>query len=374
MLMAGAAPLIGAKPRDPAAESQATLAAAAAHNRRFYGSAVQNHELQSEQDLREAVLRECSQLVPEFEMNWNQIEPQYGRLSFDTMDSLAAFAHDNGKQLRGHTLIWHLGTPDWAIAMLRERPDWNLIARYFGSVMPRYGDVIHQWEVVNEAIEPGARSDGLRQSVFLTAFGPDYINRAFVQARTFAPHAQLFINEYGLEYDIPEQRQRRYFLLKLLERLKNAGVPIDGLGLQGHLDLGSGSVSQPAIAAFLREVVGMKLAIIVTELDVKESNYVAPVQERDRLVADEVRRYLEVVLSFPNVLGVTTWGLSDRHSWLEVTAQDYARFPGAWTHGDGPGLNRGLPFDSAMQPKPMYYALRDALWSGRPRRVRSSPR
>ena len=120
----------------------------------------------------------------------------------------------------------------------------------------------------------------------------------------------------------------------------------------------------------------MKLAIIVTELDVKESNYIASAQERDRLVADEVRRYLDVLLSMPYVLGVTTWGLSDRHSWLEVTPEDYARFPHAWTHGDGPGLNRGLPFDSSMRPKPMYYALRSALWHGRPepRRLRTSGR
>ena len=368
--------MLGARTRDLGSENQATLAAAAARNGRFYGSAVRIHELQTEWDLREAVLRECWQLVPEFEMNWNQIEPQHGQLSFDRVDALAAFANANQKRLRGHCLIWHLGTPDWAAAILRQRHDWGLVARYFGSVMPRYGDVIQQWEVVNEAILPGARSDGLRESVFLKTFGPDYINRAFYQARTFAPHGQLFINEYGLEYDIPEQRQRRYFMLKLLERLKNAGVPIDGLGLQAHLDLGNGRISQSSIAAFLREVTGMKLAIIVTELDVKESNYIASAQERDRLVADEVRRYLDVLLSMPYVLGVTTWGLSDRHSWLEVTPEDYARFPHAWTHGDGPGLNRGLPFDSSMRPKPMYYALRSALWHGRPepRRLRTSGR
>jgi endo-1,4-beta-xylanase len=370
MFMAGAASVLGAN-GDAVAQGQPTLAAAAAHQRRFYGSAVRIRELDAEKDLRDAVLRECAQLVPEFEMNWNHVEPQYGQLTFDRMDELATFANYNAKSLRGHTLLWHLGVPDWAATMLRERKDWNIVARYFGSVIPRYGDVIHQWEVVNEAIDPGARSDGLRNSVFMQAFGPDYISRAFVQARTFAPHAKLFINEYGLEYDIPEQRQRRYFLLKLLERLKNARVPLDGLGLQGHLDLANGYVSQPSIAAFLREVIDMKLAIIVTELDVKESNYVASPQARDRLVADEVRRYLEVVLSAPHVLGVTTWGLSDRHSWLQVTPQDYARFPGAWTHGDGPGYNRGLPLDSSMQPKPMYYALRDMLWTVRPRGVRS---
>src|SRR5579863_2519773 len=285
-----------------------SLAQAALRDGRFFGSAVRVDQLDAEPDLRRAVLRECSHVVPEIEMNWDQIEPAYGQLTFDKMDSLAAFATSYRKKVRGHMLLWHLAVPEWAVVQLRERQDWNLISRYFGSVIPRYGDVIEQWEVVNEPIDVGQRSDGLRESIFLDVFGPDYIGRALTQARIFAPRGQLFINEYGLEYDIPEERQRRYFLLKLLERLRKENVPLDGLGLQGHLDLRKGHVSQTEIAAFLREVAAMGLSMIVTELDVKESDYVATAEQRDRMVADEVRRYLDVVLAQRVVLGVTTWG------------------------------------------------------------------
>ena len=59
-----------------------------------------------------------------------------------------------------------------------------------------------------------------------------------------------------------------------------------------------------------------------------------------------------------------TWGLSDRQSWLEVLEEDYRRFPGAWTKGDGPGLNRGLPYDAGMHRKPMYRAI-EAAFHGR---------
>jgi endo-1,4-beta-xylanase len=365
MFAASAASVFGVEASYAANES---LAAAAESSGRFFGSAVRTDQLDAEQDLREAVVRECSYVVPEFEMNWNAIEPSDGRLSFDKMDDLAAFATRYGKKVRGHTLLWHLGVPEWAAERLRERQDWDLIARYFGSVIPRYGDVIGQWEVVNEPIDVGHGPDGLRESIFLDVFGPDYINRALTQARIFAPRAKLLINEYGLEYDIPEERERRYFLLQLLERLRRAGAPIDGLGLQAHLDLRKGHVSQTAIATFVEAVRAMGLSMIVTELDVKEADYVASAEQRDRMVADEVRRYLDVVLSRRGVLGVTTWGLSDRHSWLQVTMEDYARFPGAWADGSGPGLNRGLPLDSSMRPKPMFFAIRDAFLSERPRR------
>ncbi|MGA2760885.1 MAG: endo-1,4-beta-xylanase [Candidatus Cybelea sp.] len=364
MLCAGAAYVLRGKPAYAGDEG---LETAASRWDRFFGSAVRVNDLKTEPSLRAAVIRECVQLVPEFEMNWNEIEPAFGQLSFAKIDELTAFAIANGKNLRGHTLLWHLGVPEWAVEMLRENQDWNLIARYFGSVIPRYGDVIGLWEVVNEPIDPGQRSDGLRENVFLEVFGPEYIGRALTQAHRFAPKAQLIINEYGLEYDLPEERDRRFFLLKLLERLKGSGAPIDGLGVQAHLDLRKGHISQSAIARFLQEVAAMDLSIVVTELDVKEADYVATEQERDRQVADEVRRYLDVVLGERAVTGVTTWGLSDLHSWLEVTKDDYARFAGAWTGGSGPGFNRGLPLDSSMRAKPMYFAIRDAFWYVKPR-------
>lgn len=350
----------------PACAGAETLESAAARHGRFFGSAVRIRRLLAERDYRDAVLLQCGHLVPEFEMNWNEIEPHPGQLSFDTMDALASLASAHGKPVRGHTLLWHLGVPDWAARELRDRRDWKLIARYFGSLMPRYGDVIERWEVVNEPLDPGHRPDGLRESVFLEVFGPDYIPRALEQARLYAPRAQLIVNEYGLEYDLPGDRQRRYFLLKLLERLRNAGAPLDGVGLQGHLDLRKGNVSPAAIGEFLHAVDGLGLKAIVTELDVKEADYAASPAARDRLVADEVRRYLDAVLSQRGVLGVTTWGLSDRYSWLEVTGDDKARFPNAWSDGGGPGLNRGLPLDGSMRPKPMFYAIEDALSSVAP--------
>jgi len=282
---------------EPGLAADEGLATAAERWGRFFGSAVRVNDLKTEPNLRAAVIRECAQLVPEFEMNWNEIEPADGQLSFAKIDDLTAFAIANGKNLRGHTLLWHLGVPEWAVEMLRENQDWNLIARYFGSVIPRYGDVIGMWEVVNEPIDPGQRIDGLRENIFLEVFGPDYIARALTQARRFAPKAQLIVNEYGHEYDLPEERDRRFFLLKLLERLKRSGAPLDGLGVQAHLDLRKGHISPSAIARFLQEVAGMGLSITVTELDVKEADYVATEEERDRQVADEVRRYLDVVLS-----------------------------------------------------------------------------
>ena len=345
------------------AANRGTLGAAAARAGRFFGCAGQIDQWNAEGDLRDAVLAETDYLVPEVELKWAAIEPNRGQLAFQSLDGFMNFAARNRKKVRGHTLLWHDSVPPWAQAQLRENRDWSAIGEYFAAVIPRYGGLIDQWDVVNEPIETGGRMDGLRENVFLEAFGPEYIDRAFAQARQFAPNAKLMINEYGIEYDLPEERDRRYLLLKLLERLRDSGVPLDGLGIQSHLDLRKGSVAVNAVSAFLKAVDDLDLFVVVTELDVKESAYTAPVDVRDRFVADEVRRYLEAVLEQRAVTGVVTWGLCDRHSWLKVTPEDLARFPGAWTHGGGPGLNRGLPLNAAMERKPVYFAIKDQLSS-----------
>lgn len=342
-------------------EPPAGLAAAAARRRLFFGAAVRPDQLEAEGDLRQAVLAECSCITPELALKWGAVEPSRGRLVLQPMDALRDFAAKSGKRMRGHTLMWHRSVPDWAQAALQERADWGLISSYFDAVITRYGGAIKQWDVVNEPIDPGHRSDGLRENAFLKAFGPDYIARALVEARRLAPQGELLINEYGLEYDLSEERQRRNALLKLIERLKASGTPLDGVGLQAHLDLRKGRVATSTIKAFMRELAGFGLSIMITELDVKEAQYADSAAARDRMVSDEVRRYLDVALEQPAVAGLATWGLSDRHSWLEVTKADYARFPHAWKDGGGPGLNRGLPFDASMQRKPMYFAIQAAL-------------
>ena len=155
----------------------------------------------------------------------------------------------------------------------------------------------------------------------------------------------------------PIESDRRYHFLKLLAKLKGEGVPLDGVGLQAHLDLSKGALAVDGLGRLLKEIEDLGLFIVITELDVKEQQYILPVDERDDRVADETRRYLDIVLARPAVRGLTTWGLSDRHSWLEVTEDDLQRYPDAWKDGSTPGLNRGLPFDSSLKRKPMYGAI-----------------
>lgn len=334
------------------AESLAATARAAGH---LFGCAVRPDQMLADPDFAAMVMRDCAVLVPEIALNWSYLEPRPGMPNYAAMDALVAMARGRGKRLRGHVLLWHLGVPDWA----RERMSWKLVRGYFRRTILRYRHVVREWKVVNEAIDTGQRMDGLRENIFLSAFGPDYIARAFREARVLAPRARLLINEYGLEY--ASDQDRRYLFLELLKLLKRDGAPIDGVGLQSHLDLAKGPFDPAVYRRFLDQIAALGLSITITELDVKEYDYVLPAELRDRRAGEAVRAFLDTVLAHPAVRGVVTWGFSDRYSWLGVTDSDRARTPEAWQDGSSPGVNRGLPLDSDLAPTPIYHALADGF-------------
>jgi len=314
-----------------------------------YGAAVQADQLSSWSESARVFADECSSLTPELAMKWARLAPTGNSYDFSSMDRIARFARDNRMALRGHTLLWHRSVPAWAAAAIARTRQWHHVRDHMEKVMSRYGAQVDQWDVVNEPIEIGSRSDNLRDSIFLQAYGPDYIDWAFWSAHDFAPHADRFINEYGLEYATVEDGRRRLALLRLLEGMRSRGVPVTGLGIQAHLDLRKGRLDHNGIYGLIRDATNLGLKIAITELDVREADTSMPLARRDKRVADETRRYLELVLQFPSVVSVSTWGLSNSTSWLRYGEED--PLPG----------NRGLPYDDQWRPTQMRYAIAQAF-------------
>jgi endo-1,4-beta-xylanase len=335
-----------------------SLARAAALGGRYFGAAARIDQIRDDAKLREIVLRECSYVTPEFHMNWNCVEWNQGEFSFAPVDDLVSFAVRHKLKIHGHTLLWDQSTPGWAKESMSDTADWKIVRKHFASIISRYRGQIEQWNIVNEPIDIGPRGDGLRVNTFLKAFGPDYIRLALEEARILDPVARLIINDYGFDYETYVERDRRSMFLRLLERLKKSNVPLDGVGIQAHLDLSKGPIKEKTIQKFLNEIANFGLDITISELDVKEHDLSLSLQERDRRVADEAKRYLSAALSQRAVKGVITWGLSDRHSWLQSAIAN-----GPARNGDGhkPDLNRGLPFDASLDRKVMYQALQDAF-------------
>jgi endo-1,4-beta-xylanase len=272
-------------------------------------------------------------------------------------DIVAAFAHENDLQLRGHNLLWYHRTPGWFFHLASRQEQERAVVEHIRRLAGRYRGMVHSWDVVNEPIEPkDGRPDGLRTGVFLETLGPEYLDLAHRVARETDPAARLVVNEYDVEFDTPEQEARRVALLNLLQRMLRSGTPVDAVGIQAHLSCAGGPpFSASRLRRFLADLAGLGLTIQITELDVTDEGAPADQTVRDRLVADTYSRFLEPALDEPAVKMVVTWGLSDRHSWIvrRETHQSKWRTDGA--------LSRPLPFDADLKPKPACEAIAQAF-------------
>ena len=173
---------------------------------------------------------------------------------------------------------------------------------------------------------------------------------AFQTAAKADPQAILTYNEFGLDYDIPEDESKRNATLKLLENLKAKGTPVEALGIQAHLYATKNNDFNPQkLRQFLKNVADLDLKIIISELDVRDRFYKGNIISRDRAVAKAYNDYLAVVLESPAVIAVSTWGLSDRYSWTNNKPRP-----------DGTP-QRPLPLDSQLNRKPAWHAIAEAF-------------
>jgi endo-1,4-beta-xylanase len=339
-----------------AGEAREALRATASTRDILYGSTIATGQVLADDDFTALVRRECAALVTENELKWGNICDAPGEYDFAPADAIVDFAAANGIAMRGHTLLWYYKTPRW----FRELPDAATaereMLRHIAAVAGRYRGRMRIWDVVNEPVEPAhGRADGLRGAIFAEKVGAHYLELAFHAARAADPTARLLLNEYGVEYDSPADDTKRRVILRHLERLKRDGVPVEIFGVQGHLEIGAKPFSAKKLRDFVAAVADLGIEIAVTELDVVDAAAPGDIARRDRMVADEYRRFLETMLDEKAVRTVFTWGLSDRHSWI------VRRESGENTWRTDGMTPRPLPFDAALAPKPAWTSLADCL-------------
>jgi endo-1,4-beta-xylanase len=352
-LSAAGAAMSGTMAASAQTTTDKTLIGAAKPKNLVYGAAVATWQTDRDVILRRTFDRQCGTVVPEWEMKWGTIEATRGTRNYGGADRVVSFAASHGLTCRGHAAIWHRNLPKWVDAAMRDEGT-EVVAKHIRDLMVHYKGKIRSWDIVNEAIEPkDAQQDSLRDSPFLRRLGPDYISRAFTIAAEADPNIQGFYNEYGLYHNDGIDEARRRAVLTLLEKLKRGGVPIYGLGIQGHVAMGR-PFSASVFITFLRQVAALDLKILITELDIDDRSLTQTVSERDRLVGERATQFLYAALSERAVEGVLTWGLSDKYSWLNNSTFQ--------KRSDGT-LNRCLPYDDQFERKPFWFALYNAFKS-----------
>lgn len=303
-----------------------------------FGSTAEQAEVADPQ-YASTLAREFSSLTPENAMKWYSVQPAPGHWSFAQSDAIVDFAQAHSMEVRGHTLVWAQDryTPSWVTAISDTQALRTAVAVQIATVMTRYAGRVHRWDVVNEPLD--TLGTGPSRNVFRT-LGPDWIADAFRFAHAVDPAAQLWINEYGTDW-VPGKHDA---YLALVRDLVTRGVPIHGVGLQVHRLPGQ-VADGAALRAQIQDFADLGLEVAVTELDV-------PTLPSDpNALTEQATEYETIVracLSVRACREVTTWGLTDRYTWLDSLG--YLEVP-----------TRPLLFDDDYRRKPAYDSVRAVL-------------
>lgn len=246
-----------------ASKSQLTLKEAL-KDKFYIGTAMNTDEINGvDTGSIRVIKQQFNAVVAENCMKSGVIQPEEGKFDFTLADKFVEFAEKNNLYATGHVLIWHSQAPKWFFTdasgknvspeVLKQR-----MIKHISTLVGRYKGRIKGWDVVNEAFE----DDGSwRKSKFYEILGEDYVKLAFEYAHDADPDVELYYNDYSMAHP-----GRREAVVRMVNNLKQQGIKVDGIGMQGHMtmDFPTYDAYEKSILAFAST--GAK--VMITEMDI----------------------------------------------------------------------------------------------------------
>jgi endo-1,4-beta-xylanase len=312
--LAGHAALLNASPAlmtESSPSQSMTLKAAGASSGCQVGTAAPLVLLQNA-SIAQFVVRNFN-LLTASGLKWDAVHPQPDSYNFTEADWNINFAEKNGMRVHGHNLCWNSpANPPWFKSVLNQANARQFLTSHITTVMRRYQGRVDSWDVVNEPVVSWSRrSDGLYPGAWLDLLGPEYIDIAFHAAALADPKPLRILNIYDVEQGTPEDELTRTRTTALLKQLVARGVPIQAVGLESHLDA-SQPLGQTSFLEFIKEIRGLGLEVLITELDVLESRATGISMDWDQAVAKYYGDYIDQMLSAAHPRSVIFWSLQDR--------------------------------------------------------------
>lgn len=297
------------------------------------------------------ILKEFNSITAENDMKVSSIHPSEDVWRWEHADSIANFCREHKIPLRGHNLCWHNQFADWMMYdkkgnFVKKEVFYARLRDYIHTVVNRYKDIVYAWDVVNEAIVDGDKvQNPYRQSKLYELCGDEFIAKAFEFAHEADPNCILFYNDYNAAN--PAKRDRIYDMVK---KMQDAGVPINGIGMQGHYNLFS--PSNEDIEAAIEKYAKLVKHIHFTEMDIR-ANEEQGGQLRFSREGFEIKPYIRnlhtakwndlfrILRKHKDVVECATfWNVSDKDSWIGT-----ANYP--------------LLFDKDLKRKEAYTAVKN---------------
>jgi endo-1,4-beta-xylanase len=292
-------------------------------------------------------------VTPGNEMKWQVVEPTQGTYDWSAADRLVTFAQQHDQLVRGHTLVWHNQLPNWLTTGVTNGTISNdqlrgLLHKHITDEVTHFRGKIWQWDVANEFFTDSNPSMINPNDFWVSHLGAGIVADAFRWAHAADPRALLFYNDYNIAGE-DGSNAKSDAVYAFVRQLKAQGVPINGVGDQGHLDTQYGFPTQ--MTADLQRYASLGLKVAITEADVRTfvndaTNQVPTDHLATFAQPYEFAKMLQSCLLVPQCISFTAWGFGDANSWI----------PGFFT-----GEGYATIYDVNLNPKPVYFDLRDNL-------------
>ena len=235
--------------------------------------------------------------VHENAFKWYATEITKDVYTYETADAILEWCEKNGLRMRGHAIFWDVDkfVPAWQMKLdateLRAK-----VEQRAKDVMTRYKGRIAEYDVNNEM---------LHGRFYASRLGETIRHDMFNWCREADPNAVLYLNDY----DILIGRAIGGYEKQISELLA-AGVPVGGIGVQGHF--GAGGVNPAQVAGNLDRLAKFNLPIKITEYDVKSKD--------EDIKARSLVDLYTVAFSHPAVDGILMWGFWEGAHWIPHAA------------------------------------------------------
>ena len=296
----------------------------------WFGCAISNSlagNSMSENDLKqykEKFLQNFNSAVTENAVKWGNMERRKGEVNYDIIDAILKWTDENHIPLRGHNLFW--GIPQFVQQWVKDLNDNELrqtIKNRAETVTGRYKGRFAEYDLNNEMIHGNYYEDRL---------GPEITKLMAQWAHEGDPDAKLWLNDY----DILTGNMLADYMAQIRKLLRE-GVPVAGIGVQGHLH--SDTFDRVKLKDALDSLAIFRLPIRITEFNMpgQRSKYyrekiTVMTPEEEQLKAKELVDYYRICFSHPAVEGILMWGFWEGANWIPVSSlykRDWSPTPAA---------------------------------------------
>jgi GH35 family endo-1,4-beta-xylanase len=256
--------------------------------------------------------------VHENALKWYSTEKRKGEISYQNADIMLEWCEKNGLRMRGHCVFWSVErmVQPW----IKELDNAKLrikIEQHAREVLARYKGRITEYDVNNEMVHGGFYMDRL---------GGTIRHEMFDWCHQTDKDTILYVNDYNILSGHDFEKYE-----KQIASFIEAGVPVGGIGLQGHF--GKNGVDPDKVVFVLDRLAKFNLPIKITEFDITT-------KDEDVKTRGLIDLYT-IAFAHPAVDGILMWGFWEGTHWRK----DAALWKKNWTPTKAAEAYRNLVYE-----------------------------